>query len=75
MYYIPRLRSHIISLGQLDESGCQVLIQNGVLRVRDRERRLLAKVQRAPNRLYSVALRIAQPVYLAAHSDGDTAWT
>ena len=43
MYYIPRLRSHIIILGQLDESGCQVLIQNGVLRVRDRERRLLAK--------------------------------
>ena len=58
VYYIPRLCSHIISLGQLDESGCQVLIQDGVLRVRDWEHRLLAKVQRAPNRLYSVALQI-----------------
>lgn len=51
VYYIPRSRSHFISLGQLDESGCQVLIQDGVLCVRDREHRLLAKVNQAPNRL------------------------
>ena len=38
VYYIPRLRSIIVSIGQLDEHGCQVLIDGGVLRIRDRER-------------------------------------
>jgi len=35
VYYIPRLHSNIISLGQLDEFGCQVVIEHGVLRVHD----------------------------------------
>ena len=69
MYYIPKLRSNIVSIGQLDERGCQVLINGGVLRIRDRERKLLAKVERSRNRLYILALRIAHPVCLAARCD------
>ena len=46
-YYIPQLRSSIISIGQLDERGSEVLIKDGVLRIRDREQRLLAKVKRS----------------------------
>ena len=41
VYYIPRLRSNIISLGQLGENGSQVLIEHGVLRLRDQQQRLL----------------------------------
>ena len=37
VYYIPQLRSSIISIGQLDERGSEVLIKDGVLRIRDRE--------------------------------------
>ena len=70
VYYIPKLRSNIVSIGQLDERGCQVLIDGGVLRIRDRERKLLAKVERSRNRQ---ALRIARPVCLAARCD-DAAW-
>jgi hypothetical protein len=44
VYYIPELRSSIISLGQLDEHGAEVLIRQGVLRIKDQDRRLLAKV-------------------------------
>jgi hypothetical protein len=33
--YIPRLKNNIISLGQLDERGCSVRIEAGVLRVWD----------------------------------------
>jgi len=73
VYYIPKLRSNIVSIGQLDERGCQVLIDGGVLRIRDRERKLLAKVERDRNRLYTLALRIARPVCLAARCD-DAAW-
>ena len=29
VYYIPQLRSSIISIGQLDERGCEVLIEMG----------------------------------------------
>ena len=47
VYYIPQLRSSIISICQLDERGSKVLIKDGVLRIRDREQRLLAKVKRS----------------------------
>jgi len=73
VYYIPKLQSNIVSIGQLDERGCQVLIDAGVLRIRDRERKLLAKVERSKNRLYTLALRIACPVCLGARCD-DAAW-
>ena len=47
VYYIPQLRSSIISIGLLDERGSEVLIKDGVLRIRDREQCLLAKVKRS----------------------------
>jgi hypothetical protein len=52
VYYIPQLRSSIVSLGQLDEHSSEVLIKDGILSIRDQERRLLAKVKRSHNRLY-----------------------
>ncbi|KAF8783882.1 hypothetical protein HU200_000329 [Digitaria exilis] len=73
VYFIPKLLSNIVSIGQLDECRCQVLIEGGVLRIRDRERRLLAKVERTKNRLYILELRVARPVCLAARKD-DEAW-
>ena len=47
VYYIPQLRSSIISIGQLDERGSEVLIKDGILRIRDREQWILAKVKRS----------------------------
>ena len=47
VYYIPQLRSSIIGIGQLDKRGSEVLIKDNVLRIRDREQRLLAKVKRS----------------------------
>jgi hypothetical protein len=66
VYYIPQLRSSIISVGQLDERGSKVLIKDGVLRIRDREQRLLAKVKRSRNRLYLLNLKVEQPICMAA---------
>ena len=37
VYYIPQLRSSIISISQLYEHGSEVLIKDRVLRIRDRE--------------------------------------
>ena len=66
VYYIPQLHSSIISIGQLDERGSEVLIKDGVLRIRDREQRLLAKVKRSLSWLYLLDLTVEQPVCLAA---------
>ena len=58
VYHIPELRSSIISIGQLDERGSEVLIKDDVLRIRDQEQRLLAKVKRSQNRLYLLDLKM-----------------
>jgi hypothetical protein len=73
VYYIPALRNSIISLRQLDESGSCVEIKDGVMRIWDRHRCLLAKVTRGTNRLYVLNVQVTQPLYLAAHRD-DEAW-
>jgi hypothetical protein len=57
--YVPRLKNSIISLGQLDERGCKVEINNGVLREWDRRCRLLVKIHRGKNRLYILQSNVA----------------
>ena len=74
VYWIPRLNTHIISLGQLDEVGNEVRIKNGILRVRDEEDRLLIKVERSATRLYKLSARTAQPACYSALPSSDVAW-
>jgi hypothetical protein len=52
VYYIPCLKASIISLGQLDEIGCRVDINHGMLRIYDQRDLLLMKVQRDASQLY-----------------------
>ena len=73
VYFIPRLRSNIVSLGQLDEVGCRVTIEHGELCVLDTRRQLLAKVQRNGNRLYVLHVKPAQPQCMAVRYD-DVSW-
>jgi hypothetical protein len=56
VYFIPRLTSNIISLGQLDEAGCDIRIRHGLLKIHDDNRRLVAKVPRTSSRLYILNL-------------------
>ena len=75
VYYILQLHSSIISIGQLDDRSSEVLIKDGVLRIRDQEQRLLAKVKRSLNRLYLLDLKVEQPVCLAArHTEEPWLW-
>jgi hypothetical protein len=61
VYYIHSLRNSIISLAQLDENGSRVEVEEGVMRIWDPSRRLLAKVRRSLNRLYILNVKVAQP--------------
>jgi hypothetical protein len=66
VYFIPRLKTSIISLGQLNENGCATKIYGGFLTLYDRSGRELARVQRNARRLYVVKLEITAPTCLAA---------
>ncbi|KAJ0970052.1 hypothetical protein J5N97_022929 [Dioscorea zingiberensis] len=46
VYYIPRLRSNIVSLGQLEENGCRVVLEDDYLRIFDRAK--LSPKSRSP---------------------------
>ncbi|WVZ54781.1 hypothetical protein U9M48_005530 [Paspalum notatum var. saurae] len=65
VYYIPRLTTNIVSVGQLDEAGHEILIKEGVMKVKDSCERLLAHVPRKANRLF--------PVYLSVRAE-EKAW-
>jgi hypothetical protein len=73
VYFIPKLKSNIVSLGQLEEGGCKVVLEDGYCSVFDVERTLLAHAPRVGNRLYLLKVHLAAPVCLAAKTS-DKAW-
>lgn len=50
VYFIPRLTANLISIGQLNKNGCESLVHDGFMRIRDQDRRLLARIPRSRNR-------------------------
>jgi hypothetical protein len=68
VYYIPKLNTNVISVGQLDEIGFQTVIEGGVMKIRDVERRVLAKELCLANRMYVLIVEIAAVVCLAMQS-------
>jgi hypothetical protein len=73
VYFIPKLKSTIVSLGQLEEGGCKVVLENGYCNVFDVSRSLLARAPRVKNRLYLLKMQLAAPVCLVAKAN-DQAW-
>lgn len=57
VYYIPGLKSNIISLGQATEAGCEVRMKDDHLMLLDRFGHLMVKTTRSMNRLYKVTLQ------------------
>jgi hypothetical protein len=64
VYYIPKLKSIIISLGQLEEAGCDMRFFEGRLKVFDSEYNLLMSAPTTGNRLYKVKLCNTQIIWL-----------
>ncbi|CAA7052678.1 unnamed protein product [Microthlaspi erraticum] len=54
VYFIPDLKSNIISLGQETEARCDVRMKGEQLTMHDRDGKLLVKAARSKNRLYKV---------------------
>lgn len=73
VYYIPQLKSSIISLGQLEQNACKIVLEKGHLLVYDQQGSLLAKVTRSKNCLYTLPLKLVEPVCLLSRMHND-AW-
>jgi hypothetical protein len=73
VYFILRLKASIMSLEQLDETGCRINIDRGMLRIYDEHGHLLTKVPRKASRLYYLKLHIERLVCLATHAT-EVAW-
>ena len=69
VFFIPSLQSNIISVGQLDEGGCDIGIKHGFMTIRDPAERMLARVKRTGSRLYTGVLTIDTPTCLLAQGD------
>ena len=77
VYFIPSLRCNIVSLGQLQEAGCRVEIDKGVLEVFEREqqgsaRGVLIRAERR-NRLYVMKVNLIAPICLLTKME-EEAW-
>ena len=74
VYYIPKLKSNLVSLGQLTEIGYKVMLDDDELEVLEKHSdRLIMKVLRTLNRMYKIELTIVEPDCLMASID-DKAW-
>jgi transposase InsO family protein len=72
VFYIPSLRSNIISVGQMDEGGYKIAISHGVMTIHDPVQSLLARIKPSDNRLYTGILTHDAPVCLMTHSEDTT---
>lgn len=68
VYFIPNLKSNIISLGQATESSCDVRMKGEHLIMHDRDGKLIAKALRSRNRLYKVHMRIRDNLSLLSRT-------
>ena len=57
VYYIPGLKSNIVSLGQATEAGCEVSMKDDILKLFDHAGQLMVKSTRSKTRLYKVVLQ------------------
>jgi hypothetical protein len=60
VYYVPDLKTNILSLGQLTEKGYSILIKDRILHLKDNQGHLIAQVEMGRNRMYKLNLRSVQ---------------
>lgn len=71
VYWIPDLKSNIISLGQATEAGCDIRMKGEVLTMHDQDGKLLVRATRSKNRLYKVRMGIESTPCLFLTAEGE----
>ncbi|CAB75469.1 copia-type reverse transcriptase-like protein [Arabidopsis thaliana] len=57
VYYIPSMKTNILSLGQLLEKGYDIRLKDNNLSIRDKESNLITKVPMSKNRMFVLNIR------------------
>ena len=74
VFFIPKLKSNLINLGQLTKTGHRIVLDDDVLEVLEKNPfRMIMKVDRTQNRMYKIQLAVATPVCFLANVS-DQAW-
>lgn len=74
VYFIPKLRSNLISLGQLTEIGHRIVLDDDLLEVSEKNPvRVIMRVQRSLNRMYKIELKAVDPACLMVNIENQ-AW-
>ena len=73
VYYVPKLKSNILSLGQLLEKGYDIHMKNMHIWLRDSSNNLISKVHMAKNRLFPLNLQTIDARCLKANVQ-DESW-
>jgi len=60
VYYVPELKSNILSIGQIVEKGNSILIKNRVLYLKDKHGQLASWVEMKKNWMYKLKLTMLQ---------------
>ena len=54
MYYVPELKSNIVSIGQLLKKGYAIYIEDSILTLKNKNKRIIAKVYMSKNQNFSL---------------------
>ncbi|KAL0355685.1 UNVERIFIED_CONTAM: Copia protein [Sesamum radiatum] len=73
VYYIPKMKNNILSIGQLMENGHKVKMEDKYLWLRDHDDRLVAKVTMTSNRMFKLNVKTAEAKCLQACIN-DSSW-
>jgi hypothetical protein len=64
VYFIPEMKSNILSVGQLMEKGFKIFMKNQTLHLKDIQGRQIARVEMRENRMFKLNLRRIEEKYL-----------
>ncbi|KAL4297638.1 hypothetical protein GQ457_12G007010 [Hibiscus cannabinus] len=73
VYYVPKLKSNILSLGQLPEKGYEIHMKDRCLWLRNQYANLIAKVSMSKNRMFVLNLKTINAKCLKASVENE-AW-
>lgn len=73
VFFIPELKTNLLSIGQLQEKGYEISIKNGVCKIQDAKLGVIAQVNMTANRMFPLYLQNTTPSCFSAKLK-DTTW-
>ena len=71
IFYIPKVKTNILSLGKLDSQGCDMRLRDGFLTLHDGQGRLMTKTPKTRGNMYLLKLNIVEHYLLVEKNDED----